>query len=233
MSKTKSFAESVDLAIQGIISAFKAERNFRLDILFAGIVILCGILLNLTRIEIAILFFVITLVLFTELFNTAIEKLLDIVNDKFDPKIKFIKDVSAGAVLITVIASVAIGYLVFYPHLDLPFRVTLRTLRSIPYHLIVGGIILVIISVIVIKSLVGDKFLRGGIVSGHSAVAFSLAVAIVYLSNSLVISILGVILALMVAQSRVEGKIHSLKEVIFGSFLGIIVMLTIFKLLLK
>lgn len=233
MSKTRSFTESVDLAIQGIISAFKSERNFKLDFLFAGIVILCGILLNLSRIELAILFFVITLVLFTELFNTAIEKLLDVVNDKFDPKIKFVKDVSAGAVLVTVIASVAIGYLVFYPYLDLPFRVTLRTLRSIPYHLIVGGIILVIIAVIIIKSLAGDKFLRGGVVSGHSAVAFSLAIAIIYLSNSLVISLLGIILALMVAQSRVEGKIHSLKEVIFGSFLGIIVMLTIFKLLLR
>ncbi|MBC7321009.1 diacylglycerol kinase [bacterium] len=233
MSKTSSFIESVDLAIQGIISAFKSERNFKLDIFFAGIVILCGILLNLTRMELIILFFAITLVLFTELFNTAIEKLLDVVNDKFDPKIKFVKDVSAGAVLVTVIASVVIGYLVFYPHLDLPFRITLRTLRSIPYHLIVGGIILVIIAVVIIKSLAGDRFLRGGIVSGHSAVAFSLAVVIIYLSNSLVISILGIILALMVAQSRVEGKIHSLREVILGSFLGIIVMLTIFKLLLR
>lgn len=233
MSKTRSFAESVDLAIQGIISAFKSERNFRLDILFAGIVVLCGILLDLTRIELAMLFFAITLVLFTELLNTAIEKLLDVVNDKFDPKIKFVKDVSAGAVLVTVIASVVIGYLVFYPHLEFPFRITLRALRTVPYHLIVGGIILVVIVVVIIKSLAGDRFLSGGIISGHSAVAFSLAVTIIYLSNSLLISILGIILALMVAQSRVEGKIHSLREVILGSFLGIIVMLTIFGLLLR
>jgi len=233
MSKTRSFTESVDLAIQGIVSAFKKERNFRLDILFAGIVILCGIILNFTRVELAILFFVVTLVLSAELFNTAIEKLLDVVNDNFDPRIKFVKDVSAGAVLIAVISSVVIGYLIFYPHLEIPFKLTVRALRSIPYHLIVAGIILVIIAVIIIKSWAGDKFLRGGIVSGHSAVAFSIAIAIVYLSNSLAVSILGFILAIMVAQSRVEGKIHSIREVILGSFLGIIVMLTIFKFLLR
>lgn len=233
MSKTRSFTESVDLAIQGIVSAFKKERNFRLDVLFAGIVIFCGIILNFTRVELAILFFVVTLVLSAELFNTAVEKLLDVVNDEFDLRIKFVKDVSAGAVLITVISSVVIGYLIFYPHLDLPFKLTVRALRSIPYHLIIAGIILVIITVIILKSLAGDKFLRGGIVSGHSAVAFSIAIAIVYLSNSLAVSILGFILAIMVAQSRVEGKIHSLREVILGSFLGIIVMLTIFKFLLR
>ncbi|MGC8971107.1 MAG: diacylglycerol kinase [bacterium] len=233
MSKARSFTESVDLAIQGIVSAFKKERNFRLDILFAGIVILCGIILNFTRVELAILFFVVTLVLSAELFNTAVEKLLDVVNDKFDPRIKFVKDVSAGAVLITVISSIVIGYLIFYPHLDLPFKLTVRALRSIPYHLVVAGIILVIITVIILKSLAGDRFLRGGIVSGHSAVAFSIAIAIIYLSNSLAVSILGFILAIMVAQSRVEGKIHSLREVILGSFLGIIVMLTIFKFLLR
>ena len=233
MVKTKSFTESVDLAIQGIVSAFRREKNFRFDLLFAGVIVLCGIILDLTRIELAILFFTIALVLSAELFNTAIEKFLDVINDAYDPKIKFVKDVSAGAVLITVLTSVVVGYLIFYPHLDLPFKITIRALRTIPYHLIIAGVILVIITVVILKSITGNRFLRGGVVSGHSAVAFSLAIAIAYLSNSLAISILGFILALMVAQSRVEGKIHSLREVILGSFLGIIVMLTIFKFLIR
>lgn len=63
--------------------------------------------------------------------------------------------------------------------------------------------------------------------------AFGLAIAILYLSGSLLISLLGFVLAFMVAQSRVEGNIHSWREVILGSFLGVIVMLTIFEFLLR
>lgn len=233
MSKSRSLHESIDLAIQGIISAFVKERNVKIDIIFAGIVIVCGIILNLSRLELALVSLVIAVVLSAELFNTAIEKLLDAVNSNYDPRIKFVKDVSAGATLLAVISSIVVGYLIFYPHLEVPFKNSIRMLKTIPYHLFVGGIILVIILVLILKGLYGNRFLRGGVVSGHSAVAFSLAMAILYFSNSLIVSLLGFILAFMVAQSRVEGRIHSWREVIFGSFLGIIIMLTIFKFLLR
>lgn len=233
MRQPKSLPESINLAIQGIVFAFRKERNFRIDIIFAGVVIVCGIVLDLTRIELALLSIVIAMVLSAELFNTAMEKLLDVVNNKYDLSIKFIKDVSAGATLLAVVSSITVGYLIFYPHLEAPFKVSIRLLRTIPYHLFIGGVILVSIIVLVLKAIYGDNFLRGGVVSGHSAVAFSLAVAILYFSGSLIVSFLGFILASMVAQSRVEGGIHSWREVIFGSFLGIIVMLTIFKFLLR
>lgn len=233
MYQKSSLSESINLALQGIILAFRRERNFKIDIIFAGIVMTCGIILDLTRIELALLSIAISMVLSAELFNTAIEKLLDIVNDNYDLNIKFIKDVSAGATLLVVLCSVVVGYFIFYPHLESPFRVSMRLLRTIPYHLFIGGLILVSIIVLVLKGIYGNNFLRGGVVSGHSAIAFSLAVAILYFSGSLIVSLLGFILASMVAQSRVEGGIHSWREVIFGSFLGIIIMLTIFKFLLR
>ncbi|HRU33186.1 MAG TPA: diacylglycerol kinase [bacterium] len=233
MSKTRPLHESIDLAVDGIISALREERNFRIEIISAGAVVACGIILNLTRIELAILSLVIAVVLSAELFNTAIEKLLDMVNNNYDPKIKFIKDVSAGAVLLTAVFSVVVGYLIFYPHLETPFKNSIRLLRAIPYHLLVGGFILIILMVALLKGLYGDRFSKGGVVSGHSAVAFGLAIAILYLSGSLLISLLGFVLAFMVAQSRVEGNIHSWREVILGSFLGVIVMLTIFEFLLR
>jgi diacylglycerol kinase (ATP) len=233
MMKNHPFSESLDWAIQGIVSAFKNERNFRIDLLITAIVILCGLILNLNRLELAIVILAIVFVLSAELFNTAIEKFLDVVNSNIDPRVKFVKDVSAGATLIAVLASVAVGYLVFYSHLERPFEVSLKLIKSIHIHLIITGIFLVMLLVIIIKSFVGDRFLRGGIVSGHAAVAFSIATIILYFSNSLAVALLSFILAFMVAQSRVEGKIHSIKEVILGSLLGIIVMLTILNLVLR
>jgi diacylglycerol kinase (ATP) len=233
MMKDYSFSESLDWAIQGIISAFKKERNFKIDLLVAIIVILCGVIINLSRLELVVVILTTAFVLSAELFNTAIEKSLDVVNNSIDPKVKFVKDVSAGATLIAVLASVSVGFLVFYPHLERPFDISLRAIKSIPLHIIIASLFLVMFLVIIIKSLVGDKFLRGGIVSGHAAIAFSIATIIFYFSNSLMVATLGFILAFLVAQSRVEGKIHSVKEVILGSLLGIIVMLTILNLVLK
>jgi diacylglycerol kinase (ATP) len=156
-----------------------------------------------------------------------------VVNNDIDPRVKFVKDVSAGATLIAVLVSVAVGYLIFYPHLEKPFDVSLRVIKSIPLHIVIASIFLVMLLVIIIKSFTGERFLRGGVVSGHAAVAFSIATIILYFSNSLMTATLGFILAFMVAQSRVEGKIHSIKEVILGSLLGIIVMLTILTLILR
>lgn len=166
MSKTRPLHESIDLAVDGIISALREERNFRIEIISAGAVVACGIILNLTRIELAILSLVIAVVLSAELFNTAIEKLLDMVNNNYDPKIKFIKDVSAGAVLLTAVFSVVVGYLIFYPHLETPFKSSIRLLRTIPYHLLVGGFILIILMVALLKGLYGDRFSKGVLLVG-------------------------------------------------------------------
>ncbi|MCX6722618.1 MAG: diacylglycerol kinase [Candidatus Staskawiczbacteria bacterium] len=59
----------------------------------------------------------ILVVLSLELINSQIEKFLDIIQPEHHPRVKIIKDFSAGAVLISVIGSIIIGFLIFWPHI--------------------------------------------------------------------------------------------------------------------
>lgn len=91
----------------------------RIHLYLAISVILIGLLLGLTTIEIAILCCVISFVLIAEIVNTALEVNLDFLNNKkFHPSIKMIKDIVAGVVLIASINAVIVGGIIFLPYLD-------------------------------------------------------------------------------------------------------------------
>ena len=72
--------------------------------------------------------------------------------------------------------------------------------------------------------------LKGGMPSGHSALAFSIATIITFVTKGLLVSCLSYLLALLIAQSRVEGKIHTFLETLAGAVLGILVTILVFQL---
>lgn len=84
---------------------------------FAVVAIFCGFYLNITRMEWLVLVLTISLVIAAEMLNTAIEKTLDLLHPQQSPKVKFIKDVAAGAVLILALASVVVGILIFWGYI--------------------------------------------------------------------------------------------------------------------
>ena len=112
MEKRK-LAESFNAAIEGIIYTIKSQKNMKLHFLIAMLIILLTATLNLDKIESILIAIVVTIVLITEMFNTAIEKILDMVTPEFHPLVRIIKDIAAGCVLIAAISSVIIGYLIF------------------------------------------------------------------------------------------------------------------------
>ena len=73
--------------------------------------------------------------------------------------------------------------------------------------------------------------LKGGTVSGHSAIAFCLAMIIIFLSQNSLVTVLALLLALLVSESRVEAKIHYLSDVIFGAILGTLIATLLFKVI--
>lgn len=111
----KKFLNRFKFALEGIRSAF-AEQTFRICCFFAVLVIILMIILGLNTKDKEILILTITIVLAFELLNSQIETLLDIVQPNFDNRVKKIKDISAGAVLISIIGAVVIGILIFYPY---------------------------------------------------------------------------------------------------------------------
>ena len=111
--KNQNFFKALKNAINGIIYTWNTQRNFKIQIVFALIAILLGILLKLSNIEWVILIIIIFLVLITELLNTAIETVVDLYTMEYNEKAKIAKDASAGAVTLIAICSVIVGIFLF------------------------------------------------------------------------------------------------------------------------
>lgn len=112
-----NFLNSIRVAFFGIKSTLKKERNFRIQFLIATVVIFLMVVLGLNPIEKSILFLTISVVLSLELINSQIEKFLDLIEPEIRPKVRTIKDLSAGAVLFSVLGSIVIGFLIFLPYI--------------------------------------------------------------------------------------------------------------------
>lgn len=113
MSIIKSFKD----AINGIINTVPTERNLKIQFIAMICVIAVGSIVKLSYIEWIICIILFGLVISAELFNTVLENTLDYINDEYDEKIGFIKDTSAGAVLVIAIVSAIVGLIIFIPKL--------------------------------------------------------------------------------------------------------------------
>lgn len=230
----KSLIESFNFAVNGIISALKTERNMRIHYLIALIVIILSVFFDFSRTELLILIFAISLVIVAELFNTAIEKVVDLITDRYHPLAKLAKDISAGAVLIAAINSIVVGYLLFFDRLSYYTDFLLIKISNSSTHLTFVALIVVILITVGLKALFykgrGTHF-QGGVVSGHSSVAFCIATIVSLLAKNMLVTTLTFALAILVGESRIEGKIHTFIEVFFGAILGILVGIIIFKVI--
>ncbi len=86
----------------------------------------------------------------------------------------------------------------------------------------IGGLVLLVLVTIIKVLSSRGKLLKGGLVSGHAAAGFFLAATVLYLSKNALAAIVAVMMALLIAQSRVEAKIHSVQEVITGALLAML-----------
>jgi len=110
--KNKNFLEALKNSINGIILAFKTESNIKIDIVATIFVIIAAIIIKVNYIELLVLVLTIALVLFAEMFNSAIENVVDLITEEYNERAKIIKDISAGAVLITSIAAVVVASII-------------------------------------------------------------------------------------------------------------------------
>ena len=230
-----SIFESFNFAFEGIIHVLRTQRNMRIHFLVAAVVLVVAFAAGVSKLELIALLLAIAFVLIAEMINTAVEGTIDVATTSFDPMAKLAKDIAAGAVLIATATAVAIGYLIFSEQLSRPSSRLLDKLRDAPIDLTLIALILTIIVVIATKALTGRGTpLRGGLPSGHSAVAFSGWMAATYvLSDSrhrFLVSSLTFLMALLVAQTRIESGVHSTLEVAYGGLIGALVTLVLFQL---
>ncbi|MDU1832116.1 MAG: diacylglycerol kinase [Finegoldia sp.] len=235
ISKNTSFITSFQYAMDGIIHCLKNERNFRTDILMTVLVMIASLMFDLSRVEMACLCITITFILMAEMTNTAIETIVDLVYDKYDDKAKIAKDVGAGAVLLAAFNSIFVGYFMFYDRIVPLSHTAVIKLQNSPTHLTFIALILVVVITLVLKSFIYQNkwtYLQGGSVSGHASVSFCSATIIALLANNTLVTILSYFIAFLVAESRVEGKIHTLNQVIVGGIIGTLVAILLFKVII-
>jgi diacylglycerol kinase (ATP) len=226
--------DSVNYAFEGIIHVLRTQRNMRIHFVVAIAVIVLALTVAVSRIDLIALLISITFVLIAEMINSAIEGAIDVATTSFDPLAKLAKDVAAGAVLIASLNAVAVGYLVFSAKVADRSARLLDRLRDAPAELTIFALVVTIAGVIGTKAVSGRGTpLRGGLPSGHAAIAFAAWIAATYVAGTqhrFLISSIVLLLALLVAQTRVESGVHSMFEVLLGGMLGALTTLALFQL---
>ena len=111
----KRFFLSFKYAFEGIIFALKSERNIKIHLLAACIVVGLGFYFHIQKYEWLILILTIGIMIVVELINTAIERTVDLASAEFHPLAKQAKDIAASACLVFAICSLIIGFIIFLP----------------------------------------------------------------------------------------------------------------------
>ena len=231
--RAPSLLESFNYAFEGIIHVLRTQRNMRIHLLAAVIVLVAAIATGVTKLELIALLLAIAFVFIAEMINSALEQAIDVSTTSFDPLAKLAKDTAAGAVLIATLNAIAVGYLVFSGEVAERSSRLLDRLRDAPAQLTLIALVVTVILVIAAKAYTGrGRPLSGGLPSGHAAVAFAgwmAATLIIGDAHRFLISTLTFIMALLVAQTRIESGVHSALEVAYGGLLGALVTLALFQ----
>lgn len=227
----KRLVESFNHAIDGIIETARTQKNMKIHLVVAILVLVSCLFFDISKGEFLSIAIVITLVIVLELINTAIEAIIDMTTNYYHPLAKIAKNAAAGAVLVMAISSCIVGYIVFGDKLyNISFSL-MNTVKSSKPYMIFIALVIVTISTVIIKSIIGEGTpLKGGFPSGHSTLGFSIATAIALITEDPVCIILSYLAAFITAQSRVDSEVHSIFEVVVGALFGTLLTLLIFTI---
>lgn len=230
--KNNSFIEAWENAFNGIIYAVTTQGNIKKQLVIAVIVMIVSLFFNLNRAEFLCLMFTVILIIIAEMINTAIETVVDLYTDLYHPKAKIAKDVGAGAVVIAAINAIIVAYFLFFDKItDIGLSFIKNVVES-PTHLAFVGIFITIILIVALKAASTTnkhKIIRNNFMpSGQAGIAFAANTMIWILSDNIVILTLALVMAILVAESRIETNKRSLKEVIAGGLLGTAVVLLLY-----
>lgn len=236
--KNDNFFEAWGNATNGIIYSATTQRNIRIQLVLAVIVMALSLFYGLNTAEFLCLLFAVFMVIFAELINTAIETVVDLFVDVYHPKAKISKDVAAGAVVLAACNALVVGYFIFFKEENLKAisDSIFNNMVKSPMHLAFVAIMLVVIAVISMKAGCSKKTERGELVkegfvpSGQSAIAFAALTAIWLNSKDIVTFTLALILSILVVENRVGSNARTKAEIVFGACMGVLIVLLIYGL---
>ena len=224
------FWSAFEFAFQGVVYATRTQRNMRIHLITGAVALFATLYLRLDRVYVGLVVIAVVMVVSFELVNTAVEAVVDLMTVAHHPLAKIAKDAAAGAVLVASIGAVILGYLAFYEGVTATGATVSAAVAGVPRNFILITLAITAMATIFAKAYFGrhGSALQGGAVSVHASLAFAAATAIALLSPNLVLAGVAYFLAFLVSQSRVEGGIHSTREVFAGGLLGSTLTLAIY-----
>ena len=233
-----NFLDAWKNAVNGIIYATTTQRNIKIQLVLAILVVIISLFFDLSRAEFLCFLFTIILILLAEMFNTAVETVVDLYVDVYHPKAKIAKDVAAGGVVITAINALIVAYFLFFDKIsDIGLNFINNVINS-PVHLAFSVLIIVVVAIVALIAMARTNKHRGlnhkFIPSGFTTLAFAANTIIWIVTQSsrnivnTIIITLSLVLAILVSASRIEAKAHKLSEVIFSACVGIILVLCLY-----
>jgi diacylglycerol kinase (ATP) len=222
--RSRHLLDSARFAVDGLVHVLHKDWHVRVLFLIAALILLASAVIRVTRVELLLLCLAVTLVVIAEVVNSAIETVVDLVSPEYHPLAKIAKDVGGAGVLVAIVMGslIVVGIFINAEALE-TLRGTSLRVPPHPLHILLVGLVSVFVAVILGKLWGGSGTLtRGGAVSAHSALAFFCFVTIWFLTPDTLERALALILAVLVAQSRVDAGIHTVKEVLIGAVVALV-----------
>lgn len=231
--KNKNFFTALGHAIDGVVRAFKTERNLRIDYLIGLFVLIASLFFDFTKTEFAALCLTIGFVIFAEMINSTVEYVVDLITDKYDDRAKAAKDIAAGGVFVSALVAVVVSYFLFVDKIYMAANTVLTTILSSKLYVLFTIMFATIILAVILKGVFSRK--KDYIASYPSArvtLAFAMTTYVYLVTKSMLTGGISLILSLIIAQIKVENEKSRPIYMIFSALLGILLVLIIYQIVL-
>ncbi len=231
--KNKSFYTAARHAVEGIICAFKTERNLRIDYIIGLFVLITSLFFDFTKTEFACLCLTIGFVIFAEMINSTVEYVVDLITDKYDVRAKAAKDIAAGSVLISAIVAVTVAYFLFADKLYASTSSVLNTILSSKIYILFTILFAVIILCIILKGMFQkESDAEKPFISVRVVLAFALTTYVYLITRSILSGAVALILSIIITSIKIENGKNRLMYMIISAGIGILVVLIVYQITL-
>lgn len=232
-TKNKTFFTALRHALDGVIKAFKTERNLRIDYVIGLFVLICSLFFDFTKTEFACLCLTIGFVIFAEMINSTVEYIVDLITDKYDDRAKAAKDIAAGGVLIASVVAVIVAFFLFADKLTMATTSVISTIFSSNIYILFTIIFAVIILAVILKGFLGKGSNYSQVYpSARVALAFGLTTYVYIITKSILVGGVALILSIIIAQIRVENTKTRPIYMVISAIIGVLVVLIIYQITL-
>lgn len=231
--KNKNFYTAMGHAIDGVVRAFKTERNLRIDYIIGLFVLIASLFFDFTKTEFACLCLTIGFVIFSEMINSTVEYVVDLITDKYDDRAKAAKDIAAGGVFVSALVAVVVSYFLFVDKIYMATNNVLSTILSSKLYILFTIMFATIILAVILKGVFSKK--KDYIASYPSArvtLAFAMTTYVYLVTKSMFVGGVSFILSLLIAQIKVENEKTRPVYMLFSALLGVLLVLIIYQIIL-